>query len=663
MSSTSERSRRGADVGWQRDAKVISIVAIAHFVSHVHIMLLPPIFLLVKDHFDASYAEIAFAITAYNVMSALLQTPAGFLVDRIGARVMLTGGLILSGVAICVAALLPGYWFFLIGYALLGVANTVYHPADYSILSATIDGKRIGKAFSIHTFAGYLGSGVTPAMVIAAVAIWGWNGGFLVAAVLSFAAAILLMVTGSVLPRAPRRGPRPRPRRRQRGRLEAAAEPARSCATCCSSSASPWPMAASRPSRWCRWARSTAPRRRSPISACRASCCSAPRGVLLGGIIADRTPHHERVAAIGFACTSTMAVLLGWVDMPAAVLIFVMSLGGLLNGMIQPSRDMMVRAVTPPGSFGKVFGFVTTGFNLGGMVAPLTYAWLMDHGRAADDLRHRRRVHPAGAGHLHDPPQARRNAGMDSLTPATSSQKEALLRRYGATGLPAMGPWNEVIATMLDHRSVRGYKPDPVPAGTLETMIAAAQSAATSSNMQWTSVIAVSDPAKKKVLAEIAGNQKHIEQCPLYLCWVADMTRNGADLDRAEGRVRDHALARDLHGRLHRRGAGGAERRGGRRIARPPHGLYRRHAQRPGAGGRSCSACRSSPSSCSACVSAMRPTQAAGEVKPRLPQSIVVHHDATTAMPRRPSARPMTTRWQSSPPATRCRPRPGPSGC
>ena len=104
-------------------------------------------------------------------------------------------------------------------------------------------------------------------------------------------------------------------------------------------------------------------------------------GVLLGGFIADRTPHHERVAAVGFACTSTMAVLLGWVDMPAAVLIFVMSLGGLLNGMIQPSRDMMVRAVTPPGSFGKVFGFVTTGFNLGGMVAPLIYAWLMDHGQ------------------------------------------------------------------------------------------------------------------------------------------------------------------------------------------------------------------------------------------------------------------------------------------
>jgi nitroreductase len=73
---------------------------------------------------------------------------------------------------------------------------------------------------------------------------------------------------------------------------------------------------------------------------------------------------------------------------------------------------------------------------------------------------------------------------------------------------------------------VRGYKPDPLPAGTLETLVAAAQSAATSSNMQWTSVISVTDAAKKKALAEIAGNQKHIEQCPLYLCWVADMTRN-----------------------------------------------------------------------------------------------------------------------------------------
>ncbi len=102
MSSTSEPLGLGANTSPTtrsgRDAKVISLVAAAHFVSHVQIMLLPPIFLLVKDHFDASYAEIALALTAYNVASALLQTPAGFLVDRIGPRLMLTAGLIVSGV-------------------------------------------------------------------------------------------------------------------------------------------------------------------------------------------------------------------------------------------------------------------------------------------------------------------------------------------------------------------------------------------------------------------------------------------------------------------------------------------------------------------------------------------------------------------------------------
>ena len=115
---------------------------------------------------------------------------------------------------------------------------------------------------------------------------------------------------------------------------------------------------------------------------------------------------------------------------------------------------------------------------------------------------------------------------MDALTSTDTHDKQAALaRRYGAA-LPPAGPWNETIATLLDHRSVRGFLSDPVPPGTLETLIAAAQSAATSSNMQLWSAIAVTDPAKRRVLAEIAGDQKHIEQCPLYIAFVADMSRN-----------------------------------------------------------------------------------------------------------------------------------------
>ena len=107
------------------------------------------------------------------------------------------------------------------------------------------------------------------------------------------------------------------------------------------------------------------------------------------------------------------------------------------------------------------------------------------------------------------------------------ARTSALLARYGTEAtLPAEGPWNEVIASLLQHRSVRGYKPDALPPGTLETLVAAAQSAATSSNMQTWSVVAVTDPADKAVLARVANNQRHIEQCPLFLVWVADLARN-----------------------------------------------------------------------------------------------------------------------------------------
>jgi len=124
---------------------------------------------------------------------------------------------------------------------------------------------------------------------------------------------------------------------------------------------------------------------------------------------------------------------------------------------------------------------------------------------------------------------------MDVNQPTgTSSQAGALAMRYGAGAEPKTGPWNDVIATLLSHRSVRGFLPDALPEGTLETLVAAAQSASTSSNLQTWSVVAVTDPAKKTALAKLANNQKHIEQCPLFLVWLADVSRNER-LGREEG--------------------------------------------------------------------------------------------------------------------------------
>ncbi|MBL8675661.1 MAG: MFS transporter, partial [Rhodospirillales bacterium] len=145
-----------------RDGQVIALICAAHFVSHYVILLLPPVLESVRSEYGVSYIEIGLALTAFNVVSAAFQTPAGFLVDRVGPRAILTAGLVLGAAAITAAATLPGYWVLVAAFAALGLANTVYHPCDYSILSATVSPNRIGRAFSIHTFSGYLGSGVAP---------------------------------------------------------------------------------------------------------------------------------------------------------------------------------------------------------------------------------------------------------------------------------------------------------------------------------------------------------------------------------------------------------------------------------------------------------------------------------------------------------------------
>ena len=112
------------------------------------------------------------------------------------------------------------------------------------------------------------------------------------------------------------------------------------------------------------------------------------------------------------------------------------------------------------------------------------------------------------------------------LSNTSLPQNEVLKKRYGEVNSPTEGPWNDVVGAILSHRSVRSYKTEKLPDFTLETLMAAAQSAATSSNMQVWSVVSTTDPDKKKELAKIAGGQKHIEQCPLFLVWLADLSRN-----------------------------------------------------------------------------------------------------------------------------------------
>src|SRR3954467_15870791 len=195
----SDPAQRSMTVSRRQDGRVIGLIGVAHFTSHFYMLLLPPLFAFIRADYGIGYAELGLAISVFNIVSAALQTPAGFLVDRIGAPNVLVAGLIVGAGGVTLAASVPSYWALVVGFALAGLANTVYHPADYAILSHRITGKRIGQAFSIHSCCGMLGSAAAPTAMLFLAERWGWRAGLLAAAVLAAATAALLIARAQFL--------------------------------------------------------------------------------------------------------------------------------------------------------------------------------------------------------------------------------------------------------------------------------------------------------------------------------------------------------------------------------------------------------------------------------------------------------------------------------
>lgn len=371
-----------ATASLRADAKVISLVGLAHGLSHFFQLVLPPLFPMLKDEFGVSYAALGAVMAVFYTASGIAQTAAGFLVDRFGARTILLLGLGFVAAGAVLTGLAPSFAWLFVAAIIGGLGNSVFHPADFALLNAQVTPARLGHAFSVHGIVGNLGWVIAPVFVFPIAHAFGWRAAVVAAGLVGIAALALLLTQrdlGRVRPRAHAAA-------KGAGGLKAdvrllASRPIAMCfaffslyaitlvgfqtfATSALAQLYGLPLAVA-------------------TGGLTAFLLGGAAGILFGGFVAGRTDRHSVVAVVGMLVPSALALVIATGSLPSAMLMVVMTAAGFGFGAMGPSRDIIVRKIAPEHSRGKVYGFVYSGLDVGGLVGPLVFGLFLDRGHPA----------------------------------------------------------------------------------------------------------------------------------------------------------------------------------------------------------------------------------------------------------------------------------------
>jgi len=363
------------------DVLVIGLVGLAHLLSHFYQIALAPLFPLLHEEFQVSYTALGFVVSLFFGVSGICQAFVGIIVDRYGAHRLLLFGITTMSTAVILMGLAPAYWVLLPLAVISAFGNCIFHPADLSILSAKVSPARLGRAFAIHGFGGTSGYFLSPVIIYFGVASFaGWRAGLIFAGLIGWIAAFLVYRHRDALhmpPGAAGTGGAMPGLIFYLRLLTNLPLIAAFCYFALVAAAGIGVQAFSIPA--------LIELYDQPLYLAAAGLTAylggSALGIIIGGELADRFRRHALIATGGLAIGAGFMAAVAFLSLPMMVLIGMMAITGTGIGITGPSRDILVRAATPRGATGKVFGFVYSGLDLGSASAPLIFGWLMDGGQ------------------------------------------------------------------------------------------------------------------------------------------------------------------------------------------------------------------------------------------------------------------------------------------
>jgi MFS family permease len=370
----------------RQDAAVISLVGFAHGTSHFFHLMLPPLFPWFMRDYSLSYTQVGAMMTVFFIVSGTGQAMAGFLVDRWGAHRVLCLGIGLLALSGLLVAAAPAAWGLYIAAFVAGLGNSVFHPADFSLLNHRVSQARLGHAFSAHGLSGNLGWVAGPLIMTAAATAFGWRSAGLVAALIGSTSLATLWWRRADLSyvlddSAAESGKHKKSSVSLAGllklRLTWFAFGFFFFSTLILGALENFAPSLLRDLYGLSLAAAT--------SGLTSYLVGGAGGLVVGGFLVSAGKGQEKLVGLCFFGAASLALLLALVVAPGWSVVGIMAAMGFGVGIASPSRDMLVRKSTVEqvgkGAFGRIYGLVYSGADVGLATAPLIFGMLMDAGK------------------------------------------------------------------------------------------------------------------------------------------------------------------------------------------------------------------------------------------------------------------------------------------